>query len=93
MAGTDARDGEMATRAFGTPLKVVTIASGSASCSMVGEGGASPRIFDGDFADPKKRASKPPKISPEEYLKLYTDNDATYAKLLDVLLAELKKIQ
>ena len=57
------------------------------------EGGASPRIFDGDFADPKKRATKPPKISPEEYLKLYTDNDATYAKLLDVLLAELKKIQ
>ncbi len=33
----------MATRAFGTPLKVVTIASGSVSCSTEGDGGASPR--------------------------------------------------
>ena len=66
---------------------------GKESAPDIVEGGTSPRTFDGDFADPKKRAAKPPKISPEDYLKLYTDNDATYAKLLDVLLTELKKTQ
>jgi hypothetical protein len=66
---------------------------GKESAPDIVSGGGSPRSFDGDFADPKKRAAKPPKISPEEYLKLYTDNDANYAKLLDVLLTELKKIQ
>ena len=65
---------------------------GKESAPDVVQGGTAPRIFDGDFADPKKRAQKPPKISPEEYLKLYTTNDAAYATLLDVLLTELKKL-
>ena len=65
---------------------------GKESAPDIVSGGTSPRTFDGDFADPKKRATKPPKISPEEYLKLYTDNDAAYAKLLDVLLTEVKKL-
>ena len=68
-------------------------APGKEAAPDIVEGGTAPRTFDGDFADPKKRAAKPPKISPDEYLKLYTDNDAAYAKLLDVLLAELKKIK
>lgn len=39
----EARAEEIATRAFGTPPNEVTMASGSASCSTVGDGGASPR--------------------------------------------------
>ena len=47
------------------------------------------RVFDGDYADPRRRNQK--KISQEDYFKAYGDADATYAKLLQTLLAELKK--
>jgi hypothetical protein len=47
------------------------------------------RVFDGDFADPRRRNQK--KISQEDYFKAYGEADARYAKLLETLLTELKK--
>jgi lipoprotein-anchoring transpeptidase ErfK/SrfK len=47
------------------------------------------RVFDGDFADPRRKNQK--KISQEDYFKAYGDADARYAKLLETLLVELKK--
>jgi hypothetical protein len=47
------------------------------------------RVFDGDFADPRRRNQK--KISQEDYFKAYGEADARYAKLLEALLTELKK--
>ena len=51
--------------------------------------GAEKHVFDGDFADPKKRNQK--KVSQDDYLKSYTSADETYARLLGALLEELKK--
>jgi hypothetical protein len=51
--------------------------------------GGERRIFDGDFADPRRRNQK--KISQEDYLKAYTTADARYAALVDILLTALKK--
>jgi hypothetical protein len=53
--------------------------------------GGSSRVFDGDFADPRRRNQK--KISQEEYFKLYGEADGRYAKLLETLLVELKKLK
>jgi hypothetical protein len=52
--------------------------------------GGEKRVFDGDFADPKKRNQK--KISQEDYLKAFGAADAKYAELLTMLLDELKKV-
>jgi len=51
--------------------------------------GADKRVFDGDFADPKKKNQK--KISQEDYLKSYSTADETYTRLVGALLAQLKK--
>jgi len=51
--------------------------------------GTERRLFDGDFADPRRRNQK--KISQEEYVKTYAAADARYAVVLDVILAALKK--
>jgi hypothetical protein len=53
--------------------------------------GSAGRVFDGDFADPRRRNQK--KISQEEYFKLYGEADSRYAKLLQTLLVELKKLK
>jgi hypothetical protein len=47
------------------------------------------RVFDGDFADPRRRNQK--KISQEDYFKAYEEADARYTKMLQLLLTELKK--
>lgn len=47
------------------------------------------RVFDGDFADPRRKNQK--KISQEDYFKAYGEADVRYAKLLETLLTELKK--
>ena len=47
------------------------------------------QLFNGDFADPRRRNQK--KISQEDYFKAYAAADARYAALLDVLIAALKK--
>jgi len=51
--------------------------------------GGERRIFDGDFADPRRRNQK--KISQEDYFKAFTTADARYAELLDALLTAIKK--
>jgi len=51
--------------------------------------GADKRVFDGDFADPKKKNQK--KISQEDYMKSYSSADETYTRLLGALLEQLKK--
>lgn len=51
--------------------------------------GSERRVFDGDFADPRRRNQK--KISQEDYFKAFTAADARYAELLDVLLTAIKK--
>jgi hypothetical protein len=53
--------------------------------------GTTKRVFDGDFADPKKKPD-PKKISQADYLKAYEEADARYAKLLNMLLEDLKKM-
>jgi hypothetical protein len=52
--------------------------------------GADKRVFDGEFADPKKKKDAK-KISQADYFKAYTEADAQYTKLLTMLLNELKK--
>ena len=47
------------------------------------------QTFDGDFADPRRKNQK--KISQDDYFKAYGEADARYAKLLEILLVELKK--
>lgn len=51
--------------------------------------GGEKHVFDGDFADPKKKNQK--KISQEDYVKSYSSADEMYTRLLGALLAELKK--
>jgi hypothetical protein len=51
--------------------------------------GAEKRVFDGDFADPKKKNQK--KISQEDYVKSYSSADETYTRLLGALLEQLRK--
>jgi len=51
--------------------------------------GTQKQVFDGDFADPKKRNQK--KISQEAYLKAFAAADAKYAQFLTMLVDELKK--
>ncbi len=51
--------------------------------------GSERRLFDGDFADPRRRNQK--KISQEDYFKAYAAADARYAVVLDVIIAALKK--
>jgi hypothetical protein len=47
------------------------------------------RVFDGAFADPRRRNDK--RISQEDYFKAFVAADERYARLLGVLVAELKK--
>lgn len=51
--------------------------------------GGERRIFDGDFADPRRKNQK--KITQDDYFKAYSSADARYAALLDVLIGALKK--
>ncbi len=51
--------------------------------------GGERRVFDGDFADPRRKNQK--KISQDDYFKAFSAADARYAALLDVLIAALKK--
>ena len=46
-------------------------------------------VFDGDFVDPKKKNSK--KISEDVYRKNFAAADMRYAKVLDLLITELKR--
>jgi hypothetical protein len=48
------------------------------------------KVFDGDFADPKKKNQK--KISQDEYMKAFTAADEQYTKLLGILIDGLGKI-
>jgi hypothetical protein len=47
------------------------------------------QVFDGDFADPRKRNDK--RVPQTEYYKTFSDADAQYTRLLGLMLAELKK--
>jgi hypothetical protein len=47
------------------------------------------RVFDGDFADPRRRNQK--KIPQDEYMKNFSEAEQQYTKLLEILIAELKK--
>jgi hypothetical protein len=51
--------------------------------------GTEPRTFDGAFADPRKRNDK--RIPQAEYYKAFAEADQRYARLLGLLLEELKK--
>ena len=51
--------------------------------------GAEKHVFDGDFADPRKKNVK--KISQDEYMKAFEAADERYSALLGHLIAELKK--
>jgi len=51
--------------------------------------GGTRHVFDGDFADPKRRNQK--KISQEDYFKAFATADAEYAKLLGILIEALNK--
>jgi hypothetical protein len=51
--------------------------------------GGERRLFDGDFADPRRRNQK--KISQDDYFKAFSTADARYAALLDILIEALKK--
>ncbi len=46
-------------------------------------------LFDGDFVDPKKKNSK--KITEDVYRKNFAAADMRYAKVLDLLITELKR--
>jgi hypothetical protein len=47
-------------------------------------------VFDGAFADPKRRNDK--RIPQEEYFKAFSSADESYTRLLGLLLEELKKL-
>lgn len=47
-------------------------------------------VFDGDFVDPKKKNTK--KIPEDQYRKTFALADMRYAKALDLLIAELKRL-
>jgi len=47
------------------------------------------QVFDGDFADPKRKNQK--KISQDDYLKVYSTADEKYTKILTLLIEEMKK--
>ena len=47
------------------------------------------QIFDGSFADPRKRNDK--RIPQDAYMKAFAEAEGQYAKILAVLVAELKK--
>ena len=47
-------------------------------------------VFDGDFVDPKKKNTK--KISEDVYRKNFATADMRYAKALDLLITELKRL-
>jgi hypothetical protein len=51
--------------------------------------GGTRQVFDGDFADPRRRNQK--KISQEDYFKAFASADAEYTKLLGILIEDLKK--
>jgi len=51
--------------------------------------GTDKRIFDGVFADPKKKNDK--KISQDDYMKAFVTADERYSTILGHLLQELKK--
>jgi hypothetical protein len=51
--------------------------------------GGAARVFDGEFADPKKRRDK--RMPQADYAKAFADADASYVAMLDVLIAELGK--
>jgi len=51
--------------------------------------GSEKHVFDGDYADPKKKNAK--KISQEDYVKLYSSADEIYTRLLGALLEQLRK--
>jgi hypothetical protein len=48
------------------------------------------QVFDGDFADPRKRNDK--RIPQAEYDRAFAEAESSYAQLLDLLIAELKKL-
>jgi hypothetical protein len=47
------------------------------------------QLFDGDFADPRRKNQK--KISKDDYEKAFAEAEAHYTKCLGILIAELKK--
>ena len=51
--------------------------------------GVQKQVFDGDFADGKKKNDK--KISQDDYMKVFQTADDRYSTLLGHLIAELKK--
>jgi hypothetical protein len=51
--------------------------------------GTERQMFDGDFADGRKRNDK--RVAQDVYMKAFADAEARYTKILDVLIAELKK--
>lgn len=51
--------------------------------------GSSRQVFDGQFADPRKKNDK--RISQDAYNKLFAEAEQQYTKLLDILIAEVKK--
>jgi hypothetical protein len=51
--------------------------------------GSTRQVFDGDFADPKRKNQK--KISQDDYLKRYSTADEKYTKILALLIEDLKK--
>jgi hypothetical protein len=53
------------------------------------EVGEDRRVFDGEFADPRKRNDK--RVPQVEYFTAFTEADARYTRLLGLILAEMKK--
>ena len=52
--------------------------------------GADRQTFDGDFADGRKRNDK--RILQDAYMKSFSDAEQQYSKMLDILIAEIKKL-
>jgi len=52
--------------------------------------GADTIVFNGDFADPRRKNQK--KISQDDYMKAFGDADQRYARLLGILVDQLKKV-
>jgi hypothetical protein len=48
-----------------------------------------PLVFDGEFADPRKRNDK--RIAQADYDRAFSEAEASYTRLLDLMIAELKK--
>ena len=48
------------------------------------------RTFDGDFADGRKRNDT--RIAQDAYMKTFSDAEQQYSKMLDILIAEIKKL-